>query len=85
MAVHRDAGCTLTTQLRAHLGIELGGVITFNNTEQKLVGCGRRMASMNRVTVNQLIAPDASVGEWPRNGGANPAGIILDDEFAQCR
>ena len=73
----------LSTKHRAHFGVELGGVVAFDHAELKFVGRGRGVARMYCVAVNQLIAPDTSIGKWSWDGTADAARIVFDDEFAQ--
>jgi hypothetical protein len=75
----------LATQHCTDLGVELGGIVAFDNSEQKFVGRCRGITGVDTVTVDQLIAPDAGIGERSGNRAAYTARIILDDEFTQCR
>jgi hypothetical protein len=75
----------LTTQFHTHLRIDLCRVIRFEYAELKFMRSARRIAGVNCLTVNQLIAPHAGVREWPRDGTANATRVVPNDEFAQRR
>lgn len=49
------------------------------------MGCTRGVAAVDRVAVDQLVTPDAGVGEGSRDRAADAAGVVFDDEFAQRR
>jgi hypothetical protein len=67
------------------LGVELGGIVAFEHAELKFVGCCRGITDVYAVAVDQLIAPNAGIGERSGNWAADTTRIILDDEFTQCR
>ena len=75
----------LATQHCTHSGVELGGIVAFDNAELKFVGCCRGITGVYAVAADQLIAPDAGIGERSGNRAADSTRIILDDEFTQRR
>ena len=46
---------------------------------------GRRIAEMNCPAVEELITPDAGIGKGSRDGTANAAGIVFDDDLPYGR
>lgn len=59
------------------------GVIALEHAEFEFVGSGSRVASVDGVTFDEMIAPHASEEKRPGYRAADSAGLVLDREFTE--